>query len=160
MINEGKERPYGPQPQMEPQIIDVMPDDQPIQLVFRSHSTPVKVKQIHTPLNPEEVETTRTEESPQRVMHHLLRPIIQEVLEVIQPYRRVTQEVRPVLEEIHTVVSKHSDDDEDHRRGRGRGGGDGYGSAISQQYLQQHRDSYGKTHHHGKKQNRKLQNYG
>jgi len=31
------------------------------------------------------------------------------VLEVIQPYRRLTQEIRPVVEEIHTVVSKASD---------------------------------------------------
>lgn len=29
-------------------------------------------------------------------------------MEVIQPYRRVTQEIRPVQEEIHTVVSKQA----------------------------------------------------
>ena len=123
---------------MEPQIIDVMPDDQPIQIVFRSHSTPVKVKQVHTPLNQDDVETTRTEETPQRVMHHLMRPIIQEVLEVIQPYRRVTQEVRPVLEEIHTIVSKHAEEDD-----RASIGSTDYDmNSISQQYMPQSSVNY------------------
>jgi len=83
MIGEGGKQYGGGQP-MEPQIIEVAPDDQPIQVVFRSTSTRVQVKQIHTPLKPEEVETTRTEEEPQRVVHQLLRPVIQEVFEVIQ----------------------------------------------------------------------------
>ena len=107
MIREGMiEDPYNNK-QIEPQIIEVTPDE-PIQVVFRSISTRVQVQQIHTPNKPEEVETTRTEEEPQRVVHQLLRPVIQEVFEVIQPYRRVTQEVRPVLEEVHTIVAKNS----------------------------------------------------
>lgn len=51
MIREGKQ--YD-QP-MEPQIIEVAPDDQPIQVVFRSTSTRVQVRQIHTPVKAEEV---------------------------------------------------------------------------------------------------------
>ena len=31
------------------------------------------------------------------------------MIEIIQPYRRVTQEIRPVLEEIRTVVAKQAD---------------------------------------------------
>ena len=41
MIREGDKQSYGQQPAMEPQIIEVTPDDQPIQIVFRSTSTPV-----------------------------------------------------------------------------------------------------------------------
>ena len=45
MIAEGKQYDQ----EMEPQVIEVTPDDQPIQVVFRSTSTRVHVKQIHTP---------------------------------------------------------------------------------------------------------------
>lgn len=106
MIREGQNgKQYNQQQQMEPQIIEVTPDDQPIQiglfyccfhcnpsiasysdkrvlnghyLVFRSTSTPVQVKQVHTPSKQEEVQPQRTEEEPMRVLHQLLRPVIQE----------------------------------------------------------------------------------
>ncbi|XP_054159727.1 uncharacterized protein LOC128957938 [Oppia nitens] len=89
-----------------PQVIEVEPSEQPVQVIFRSVSSPVLVQQIHTPGTPGRVESTRSEDEPHRVLHEVLRPVIQEVREVIQPYRRVTQEVRPVLEEVHTVVAK------------------------------------------------------
>lgn len=41
MIREGDKQSYGQQAAMEPQIIEVTPDDQPIQIIFRSTSTPV-----------------------------------------------------------------------------------------------------------------------
>lgn len=102
----------------ETQIIDVIPEEQPIEIVFRSSSARVSVKQIHMPVSHQEVETTRTEEKPQRVLHQLVRPIVQEVVEIIQPYRRVTQEIRPVLEEIRTVVAKPATGSLKHRGGR------------------------------------------
>jgi hypothetical protein len=34
------------------------------------------------------------------------KPVIQEVREVISPYRQVTQEINPVVESLHTVVTK------------------------------------------------------
>jgi hypothetical protein len=89
-----------------PQIIEVHPSIQPVQVIFRSISSPVQVQQIHTPGAPGQVESTNSEDQPHRVTHEVLRPVIQEVREVIQPYRRVVQEVRPVLEEVHTVVAK------------------------------------------------------
>ncbi|OTF80046.1 hypothetical protein BLA29_014732, partial [Euroglyphus maynei] len=75
-----QQQQYEPTSQsLEPQIIDVIPDEQPIQIVFRSSSAKVHVKQVHTPIPyDEEVETTRTEEKPQRVLHQLVRPIVQE----------------------------------------------------------------------------------
>ena len=123
-----QQQQYGPieptSQTLEPQIIDVVPDEQPIQIVFRSSSAKVNVKQVHTPIPYNEVETTRTEEKPQRVLHQLVRPIIQEVIEIIQPYRRVTQEIRPVLEEIRTVVAKQADTQQrihKDRLGKGKG---------------------------------------
>jgi hypothetical protein len=95
-----------PQEPAVPQIIEVEPSIQPVQVIFRSISSPVQVQQIHTPGAPGQVESTNSEDQPHRVTHEVMRPVIQEVREVIQPYRRVVQEVRPVLEEVHTVVAK------------------------------------------------------
>ncbi len=89
-----------------PQIIEVEPSIQPVSVIFNSLSSPVHVKQIHTPGAPGQVESTKSEDQPHLVTHEVLRPVIQEVREVIQPYRRVVQEIKPVLEEVHTVVAK------------------------------------------------------
>lgn len=89
-----------------PQILEVEADHQPVQVVFKSLSTRVHVKQVHTPGARGQVETTASEDEPHIVRHQVMRPVIQEIREVIQPYRRVVQEIRPVLEEIHTVVAK------------------------------------------------------
>ncbi len=95
-----------PQEPAVPQIIEIEPSEQPVQIIFRSISSPVHVQQIHTPGAPGQVESTNSEDEPHRVTHEVMRPVIQEIREVIQPYRRVVQEVRPVLEEVHTVVAK------------------------------------------------------
>jgi len=116
-----------PQEPVVPQIIEVEPSEQPVQVIFRSVSSPVLVQQIHTPGTPGKLESTRSEDEPHRVVHEVLRPVIQEVREVIQPYRRVTQEVRPVLEEVHTVVAKG----EKYRNGGAYGGQLSYGSRSS-----------------------------
>ncbi|XP_054159721.1 uncharacterized protein LOC128957930 [Oppia nitens] len=91
---------------IEPQVIEVAGDDQPVQVLFRSQGAKVHIQQLHTPTRGGQVESTRTEEEPHTVVHEVVRPVIQHIREIIQPYRRVTQEVRPVLEEIHTVVAK------------------------------------------------------
>ncbi|KAH7644299.1 dfp2-like protein [Dermatophagoides farinae] len=100
---------------VEPHIVDVEASIQPVQVVFRSSSSPVMVQQIHTPAQPIHVEPTRSEDEPHTVQHQVMRPVIQEIREIIQPYRRVLQEIRPVLEEVRTVVARSE--------GRSSGGG-------------------------------------
>jgi hypothetical protein len=89
-----------------PQLIEVLPNEQPVQFVFRSASSPVLVQQLHAPGAPGQYEETRSEEEPYRLSHEVYKPVIQEVREVIQPFRTVVQEVKPVLEEVHTIVAK------------------------------------------------------
>jgi hypothetical protein len=89
----------------QPQIIEVNSDNLPVQINFRSHSSPVNVQQTHTPLSGS-VEHASFQDQPHRLVNEVTKPIIQEVREIIQPYRRVVQEIRPVIEEIHTVVHK------------------------------------------------------
>ena len=89
-----------------PQVIDVEPSAQPVQVIFRTMSSPVMVEQVHTPGEPGQTEATQSEDEPHKVVHEIHRPVIQELREVIQPYRKITQEVRPVLEEVRTVIAK------------------------------------------------------
>ncbi|KAH7644088.1 hypothetical protein HUG17_6450 [Dermatophagoides farinae] len=91
---------------VEPSVVNVDGSEQPVKVIFHTQSSPMMVRQIHTPRKPLEVERKNTIDEPHRVIHAVMRPVIQEVREIIQPYRRLTQEIRPVLEEVHTIVSK------------------------------------------------------
>jgi len=90
----------------QPQIIEVQPEQLPVQVHFRTASSRVNVQQSHQPGAPAQVEHASFQDEPHRVVHEVVKPVIQEVREIIQPYRRVTQEIRPVIEEVHTVVHK------------------------------------------------------
>jgi len=91
---------------IHPQVIEVNSDNLPVQINFRSSSSPVHVQQIHTPSVVGPAEHNSFQDQPHRIVNEVVKPIIQEVREVIQPYRRVTQEIKPVIEEIHTIVHK------------------------------------------------------
>lgn len=103
--------------QAQPQIIDVDGGDLPVVINFRSASSRLVVKQSHQP-GSGDVQETRSEDQPHLLKHEVTRPIIQEVREVILPYRRVVQEIRPVEEQVKTIVSKDE------------GGSRGYGSNL------------------------------
>jgi len=91
---------------IEPQVLIVEPNLLPVTIEFRSQSSPVNVNQVHIPGPPGEYKETRSEEEPDRVLHEVLKPVIQEVREVIQPFRKITQEILPVQEEVHSVVAR------------------------------------------------------
>jgi len=67
-----------------PSVVDVQPSEQPVQVIFRTQSSPVLVQQVHTPSAPAHVEKTNSEDEPHRVLHQVVRPVIQEVREIIQ----------------------------------------------------------------------------
>lgn len=81
-----------PEDHVEPHVVDVEASVQPVHVVFRSSSNPIMVNQIHKPADPNKVERTESEDEPHRVQHRVTRPIIQQVHEIIQPYRKVLQE--------------------------------------------------------------------
>lgn len=56
-----------------PSVVHVLPSEQPVQVVFRTHSSPVLVQQVHTPAQPPEVEKTSSEDEPHRVIHNVYR---------------------------------------------------------------------------------------
>ncbi|KAH7644242.1 dfp2-like protein [Dermatophagoides farinae] len=88
--------------QMEPQIIEIEGGDLPIEIHFKSTSSRVKVRQDHQLSGVNMPEYDQYEEEPHRLITEVRKPIIQEVREIIAPYRKVIQEIEPVMEEIHT----------------------------------------------------------
>jgi len=88
-----------------PQTIDIPPNVQPINMIFRTASSPLNVQQIHTPAAPQ-FESTRSEDEASILTHESYKPVIQKYLEVIQPFRQIEQRVQPVIENVHTVVAK------------------------------------------------------
>jgi len=95
-----------PQDAVAPQVIDVEPYEQPVQITFRSATSPLLIQQVHHRGAPAHHEATRSEEEASHLLHEVYKPVIQEFREIIQPFRKITQEVKPVLEEVRTVVAK------------------------------------------------------
>ncbi|KAI2808735.1 hypothetical protein RDWZM_005940 [Blomia tropicalis] len=112
---------------LEPQIIEVEGGALPLEIHFKSASSRIRVHQSHAAAGAGETEHTSAEEEPHRLVHEVKKPIIQEVREIITPYRRVIQEIQPVQEEIHTIVAKgearrNFDRTQSKSRGTGAGG--------------------------------------
>ena len=87
-----EERPVNiPFEDMEPQIVEVEGGALPLEIHFKSSSSRIKVRQSHESAGAGETEHTSAEEEPHRLVHEVKKPIIQEVREIITPYRRVIQ---------------------------------------------------------------------
>lgn len=87
-----------------PRVIEIGPSNRAIDFMFKSSSSPIIVRQSHMPSTAPVNEVLRTEEEPTILRHNIVRPVIQEFREVIQPYRKVTRIVHPVQEEVKLIV--------------------------------------------------------
>lgn len=95
-----------PQDVIQPSTLVIEPNVMPVNIEFRSQSSPVNVNQVHIPGRPGIVERTNSEEEPDRLIHEVVKPVVQEVRETIVPFRRITQEILPVQEEVHSLVAR------------------------------------------------------
>ena len=98
-----------PNEEREPQIIEVDANPIPIIMHFKSASSRIRVKQSHSNSGSNHVQETKSEDDATRLIHTVTKPVIQEVREIVTPYRRIIQEIQPVREEVQTIVAKKSD---------------------------------------------------
>lgn len=91
-------------PVYQPRIITIEPSRQTVNFLFKSQSSPITVRQQHTPAPGVVHEPTMTQDEPIVLRHQVVKPIVQELRETIQPYRKVTQEIRPVMEDVRVIV--------------------------------------------------------
>src|SRR5699024_6718428 len=81
-------------------------DQTSVNLDFRSSSTRLNVMQDHSTQSFNKVHQMQTHEEPVKLVLNITKPVIQEVNEVIIPYRNIKQEIQPVKEYIETTVMK------------------------------------------------------
>ncbi|KAH9413177.1 hypothetical protein DERP_006863 [Dermatophagoides pteronyssinus] len=92
-------------PPIMPQTILVEANRIPLNIFFQSRSSNLNVETEHTP-SPGSTQETSSEDEPHHLIHRVVKPIIQEVYEIIKPYRKITQEIKPVEENIQTIISR------------------------------------------------------
>ena len=108
---------------VEPSTIEVGASSIPLNILFRSASSNLNVLQHHDGAQGSTQESD-SEDEPHILKHSVTKPIIQEVREIVSPFRKIVQEIQPVQEEILTIVSKS-----DGRSGGNSGGAGGFGGS-------------------------------
>ena len=106
-----------------PTTIEVGSSSVPLNILFRSSSSHINVQQAHEGAGGS-VQQSSSVDEPHHLFHEVSKPIIQEVREVISPYRRIVQEINPVQEDIQTIVARGTGG------GVGVGGGAGFGGGF------------------------------
>jgi hypothetical protein len=96
--------------------VDVAGGVLPVYMTFKTQSSPIYVKQEHRGTKGSYQKSDSYDE-PHKLVHEVVKPVIQELREVITPYRKVVQVIEPVKEERLTKVHK----------GERKGGYGGYG---------------------------------
>jgi len=113
--------------QRNPTYVDVPGHPLPVYFNFKSQSSPVYVRQQHYGTKGSYQHSSSYDE-PHKLVHEVTKPIIQEIKEVIVPRRKIVQVIKPVQEDVLTLVSKHSGGGYGNGGGGYGGGGGGYGS--------------------------------
>jgi len=89
-----------------PASIVIGPSVQPIDIEFQSQSSPVTIHQSHIGGQASAPQVSSHTEEADILRQEIVKPVIHEVTEAIQPYRTITQEVRPVLETVNQLITR------------------------------------------------------
>jgi hypothetical protein len=103
--------------------VDVPGGVLPVYLTFKTQSSPVYVKQQHRGTKGS-YQRSESHDEPHKLVHEVTKPVIQELREIITPFRKVVQVIQPVREEVLTKVHKGE------RKSYG-GDDDGYGKGYN-----------------------------
>ena len=74
-------------------------------MLFRSASSQLNVQQAHQGAAGS-VQESASEDETHILRHSVVKPVLQQIREVVTPFRRITQEIQPVREEINTIVAR------------------------------------------------------
>lgn len=88
------------------QTIVIGPSVQPLDFEFVSQSSPISVRQSHIPGRPNPPQESSHTDEPDVLRQTITKPIIHTVEEVVQPIRRISQQVNPVQETITQTFAK------------------------------------------------------
>jgi len=102
--------------------VDIPSGVLPVYMTFKTQSSPLYVKQEHKGTKGS-YQKSDSKDEPHKLVHEVVKPVIQELKEIITPYRKVIQVIEPVREERLTKVHKgerkggYGDDREDSYKG-------------------------------------------
>lgn len=86
-------------------MIEVKSQSPTFTIKFNSASSKVNLLHQHEPQKPPKVKETFSEDPKHVLRHRVVRPIINEIYEIISPYRRVVRRIKPVVETINTIIA-------------------------------------------------------
>ena len=89
----------------ETMTIQIPPSSQPLTFILQSRSSELNLQSSHKS-DPGSYKETNSEDGLHVLVHTVTRPVLQEIREIITPYRRVTQEIKPVQETAETLVAQ------------------------------------------------------
>src|SRR5699024_11029421 len=75
----------------QPTVIEVDGNPGSVEFVFKSSSSRIRARQQHSGGGAGQTEETSSNEEPTRLVHTVTKPIIQEVREIITPFRKIVQ---------------------------------------------------------------------
>ena len=103
---------------IQPQVVRVDGTQLSFIFKFKSSSSNINVIHKHDSAKAPAVQQSNSVDEPHILSHTVNRPIIQEIRELISPYRRVIQQIEPVQQHVQTIVatgqSKKPDQDMTH----------------------------------------------
>ena len=117
--------------------VDVPGGVLPVYMTFKTQSSPLYVKQEHKGTKGS-YQKSDSHDEPHKLVHEVVKPVIQELKEIITPYRKVIQVIEPVREERLTKVHKGE------RKGGYGGDDDGYGKSEGYGKMEESYKGYGR----------------
>ncbi|KAH9414640.1 hypothetical protein DERP_008837 [Dermatophagoides pteronyssinus] len=87
-------------------IIDIKSNNNLITIRFNTISSTINTIQKHHGNQRPKIQHSKFMAEPDILIQNIQKPIIQKVHEIIQPYRKIYQEILPVKEKIETIISK------------------------------------------------------
>lgn len=90
---------------MAPLNIEVPSSSPTVNFLMKSRSSNINVESLHEG-QAGTLKETASEDQPHINRHTVHRPIVQEVREIISPYRRIEQKINPVQEQMETIVPR------------------------------------------------------
>lgn len=115
--------------QVKMPVVDINSGPLSLKIRFNSHSSNINAVQNHFG-SQGQVKKSSSVDHPDILIHSVKKPVIQEIKEVITPYRKRIQEVKPVQEKVETIIATGHGGFEGHNSGgyggvgeHGEGGG-------------------------------------
>lgn len=107
-------------------VVDINSGPLSLKIRFNSHSSNIDAVQNHFG-SKGQVKKSSSIDHPDILIHSIKKPVIQEIKEIITPYRKRVLSLKPVQEKLETIIATGHGDGHGYGGGGGGGGHGGHG---------------------------------